>query len=231
MWVLDHSHGVFNPCTCTDELSCLTFWSLKSRNRWQVANWYKNAFSRRYDIKNTNLPIYFSNYAGAVTISLSESDVYMVLSWRDDMYGHKIMGSSGFTFSIDDESGAVAGARPAIPVSDSGFPEPNLIWMIPGRDVPCGICDILGTISSDSLSSPTVVGAGAASVRNGSNPLEQFRVRVGTGTELLQRVLPHKNSDCCIWLGFTTNNPAYEPHNFSSNWEFEFWLYRDMMNM
>jgi len=33
------------------------------------------------------------------------------------------------------------------------------------------------------------------SVSNGYNPLEWFRVRVGTGTEPLQQVLPPENSD------------------------------------
>jgi hypothetical protein len=34
------------------------------------------------------------------------------------------------------------------------------------------------------------------SVSNGSNLLEQFRVRVGTGTALLRWVLPHAIPDC-----------------------------------
>jgi hypothetical protein len=60
------------------------------------------------------------------------------------------------------------------------------------------------------------------SVSNGSNPLERFRVRVGTGTEPLQRFLPHENPDHCNWAGFTTKNPAFQPHNFGSNQVFEF---------
>jgi hypothetical protein len=55
------------------------------------------------------------------------------------------------------------------------------------------------------------------SVSNGSNPLERFLVRVGTGTEPWQRFLTHENPDCCHWAGFTTKNPAFEPHNFGSN--------------
>jgi hypothetical protein len=31
------SHGAFDPCTCTDEWSCLTIWSLKSRKSWHIA--------------------------------------------------------------------------------------------------------------------------------------------------------------------------------------------------
>jgi len=36
--VLEHSHGALDHCTCTDELSCLTIWSLKSRKRWKLVN-------------------------------------------------------------------------------------------------------------------------------------------------------------------------------------------------
>ena len=36
---LSHWHGLSDPCTCIDELSCLTIWSLKSSKCWQVAKW------------------------------------------------------------------------------------------------------------------------------------------------------------------------------------------------
>jgi hypothetical protein len=55
------------------------------------------------------------------------------------------------------------------------------------------------------------------SVSNGFNVLERFRVTVGTGTELLQRVLPHENPDRCNWAGFTAKHPALQPYNFGSN--------------
>jgi hypothetical protein len=55
------------------------------------------------------------------------------------------------------------------------------------------------------------------SVSNDSNPLEQFRVSVGTRTEPLQRFLPHENLDYSTWAGFTTKNPAFQAHNFGSN--------------
>jgi len=63
---------------------------------------------------------------------------------------------------------------------------------------------------------PTVTGS------NGSIPLERCGVRVGTGTELLQRVLPHDNPHRCNWAGFTTNNPVFQHHNFVSNQVFQF---------
>ena len=55
------------------------------------------------------------------------------------------------------------------------------------------------------------------SVSNGSNQLVWFLVRVGTGTEPLQQVLPHNNQKCCNWAGFTTQNPAFQPYNVASN--------------
>jgi len=69
----------------------------------------------------------------------------------------------------------------------------------------------------------------SGSVSNGSHTLEQFSVRVGTGTEPLKQVLPHESPDLCNWVGFTTNNPAFQPHNFLSNSVFEFWSYPDMI--
>jgi hypothetical protein len=38
--------------------------------------------SQTDDIKNDTLPIYSSAEAGAVTMASSESDIYMVISWR-----------------------------------------------------------------------------------------------------------------------------------------------------
>jgi hypothetical protein len=35
--ILSHSYGALDPCTCTDELSCRTNWSVKSRKSWHVA--------------------------------------------------------------------------------------------------------------------------------------------------------------------------------------------------
>ena len=67
-------------------------------------------------------------------------------------------------------------------------------------------------------------------VRNGSNPLERVRVRVGTGTEPLQRFSPHDNPDRCNWAGFTPKNATFQPHKFASNEVFEFWLYCDMIS-
>ena len=45
---------------------------------------------------------------------------------------------------------------------DFGFPEPTLIWQVPGQEVHCGIRDIPGTISRVSDYFPNVIGGGAA---------------------------------------------------------------------
>jgi len=47
------------------------------------------------------------------------------------------------------------------------------------------------------------------SVSNGSNPLEQFRVRVGTGTELWQRFYHMKIPDHWLLGRFPPQNPAF----------------------
>jgi len=44
---------------------------------------------------------------------------------------------------------------------DCGLTEPSLIWLRPGREVPCGFCYVPGTMSRLSISSPNVAGGGA----------------------------------------------------------------------
>ena len=45
---------------------------------------------------------------------------------------------------------------------DCSLPEPSLILQLPGREVPRGICNILGIIFRDSISSSNVMGMGFA---------------------------------------------------------------------
>jgi len=71
-------------------------------------------------------------------------------------------GSSGFAFSKGYISRSAPGSRPDMLVFDCGFIEPSLIWLLPGREVPCGICDIPETILRHFMSCPNVVSAGAA---------------------------------------------------------------------
>jgi len=82
----------------------------------------------------------------------------------------------------------------------------------------CGPSTTITTKASarkmDSMKGDTT---GTASVSNCSNPLERVWVRVRTGTEPWQQVLPHKNPDCCHWACFTTKNPSFHAHNFGSN--------------
>jgi len=56
-----------------------------------------------------------------------------------------------------------------------------------------------------------------SSVSNGYKFPVRFRVRFQPGTSPLQWVLPHKNTDCSDWAGFTTKNRAFQPDNFRSN--------------
>jgi len=112
-------------------------------------------------------------------------------------------------------------------------------------NLPCGLPNIYSPLLSpsalplylctpqsprQSLSSMYIQTPAVTSVSNSSNPQEQFRVRVGTGTEPFQWVLPHENPDHGNWTSFTTKNPAFQPPRFASNWIFELWSYRDMIN-
>jgi len=56
----------------------------------------------------------------------------------------------------------MSGQSDAIHLGDCGFPESSLIWLLLSREISCGMCDLLGTISGVSISSPNVVGAGVA---------------------------------------------------------------------
>jgi hypothetical protein len=55
------------------------------------------------------------------------------------------------------------------------------------------------------------------SISNGSNLLEQFRVRVGTGTEPLQQFYHMKNLDGCIWASFHLKAWPLQAEIFGSN--------------
>ena len=81
------------------------------------------------------------------------------------MQGYKLTGSTGFALITGDESSSIAGARLGILESDWRFLEPNLIGLLPGREVSCGICYLLETISRHFIYSPNVWRAGAATSR------------------------------------------------------------------
>lgn len=57
---------------------------------------------------------------------------------------------------------SVACTSPGLLVFECCFTEPRLEYLFPGKEVPCGICPILGTMSKHSRSSTNVVGAGDA---------------------------------------------------------------------
>ena len=59
------------------------------------------------------------------------------------------------------------------------------------------------------------LGAFMSSVSNGSNPLERFRVRVGTGTEPWQWFYHMKNLDRCHLGRFPPQNPAFPSPDIS----------------
>jgi len=61
-----------------------------------------------------------------------------------------------FAFSNINKSGSTVASPPGMLPFDCGFSEPRLIWIHCGREVPCGLCDIPGTNSTTSISSPHV---------------------------------------------------------------------------
>jgi len=112
------------------------------------------------------------------------------------MQGKKLTGSAGFAYHNIDESGSKAGSPLGMFNFDCGFTETNLIWLHPGWEVPCGLCDILATISRLSISSPHVVGRGAG---------ESSFVCGWTTARTL-------NSDLPYFLSRSSNQPAASSH-------------------
>jgi len=66
---------------------------------------------------------------------------------------------------------------------------------VPGTNAPAAVALQVFTVGNI---------VGCTSIGNGSNQLQQFRVRVGTGTRQLQRILLYENPDHCNWAGFST---------------------------
>jgi len=62
------------------------------------------------------------------------------------MQGYMHTVSTGFPFSDVDESGSAAGSPLRMLDFHCGFSEPGLILLLPGGEVPCGLCDIPGTM-------------------------------------------------------------------------------------
>jgi len=137
-------------------------WNQENFDTWQ--NWYTNCIALRYDIKNTNLPVNTSDDAGVATVCLSESNGYIVISWGGYQQGYELRSSTGFPCWRGAELGSTAGTRLGIFLFYCGFSEPSLLWQLPGHKVHCGICNIPGTISRHSMSSPNVLSAGATAL-------------------------------------------------------------------
>jgi len=59
----------------------------------------------------------------------------------------RLTGSIGFSFLISDELGSTSGGTDDKRLFDCGLPPPSLRKLLPGQEVPCGICDIPWMIS------------------------------------------------------------------------------------
>jgi len=116
-----------------------------------ILNWYI--------VTNANMRIHSSCDAGAVTMSLTESDFNVVISMGHDMDGLKLTGSTGLDCWICDQSGMWAGRRDGMHSCICGFHEPSLMWLLPGQEVHCGIYNYPGTLSRASGGSLNVIGS------------------------------------------------------------------------
>jgi len=75
------------------------------------------------------------------------------------MQGLELTGSTYYDYWIRDELGFGAGGWVRMRLSACGLREPSIIWLLPGQEVTCGICNFPGTLSRVSIGSPNVVGA------------------------------------------------------------------------
>jgi len=71
------------------------------------------------------------------------------------------MSSTGFAVWKSDELGFAAHTRPDIVVFNCSFPQPVLVWQLPGGKVPYGNCHMPGPMSRHCISSPNIIDAGA----------------------------------------------------------------------
>jgi len=173
-WFIDHIwmwSGGLHICTARTTLAH----TLMNNPCWQFGYWnpetadtyrnrFTNFFQTRYVVTNTNLAVYISGDAGAITMSSSESDFDMVISLGPYMEGKTLMGWTGFAISICDPSGNALGAGGTIWLSAWGSAESSLIWLRAGWDIIRGICDCSGMISWACLSSPNMVVDGVLAV-------------------------------------------------------------------
>jgi len=162
IWVIGLSYNAFNPCTCRDELSSLTIWSLQSRTSCQIVKLtYKLYFTETWRQKY-KFASWFLRWCR------SHQHVFVLIQYLSgDLLGRLYAGVKAYVFNrLPILNGGwirlLGGPKVIILVFDCGFPKPSLIWLIPGREVPCGICVIPGRMSRNYITSQNVVRAGAA---------------------------------------------------------------------
>jgi len=86
-----------------------------------------NYFSDSYSIKNTDLFIHSPRDTGAVTISSSQSDFYIVISLGRHIQGYTLTGSTGIDVKTGDKLVTVYGESEEMRFRVWGFPEPSVI--------------------------------------------------------------------------------------------------------
>ena len=124
-----------------------------------------NCFSKRNIINHCNLAMSSPSNAGAITISLSESDFYMVNSLYRYALRSNLPSWTHCIFGIGDELGATSGRWDTMYVCDCSLPEPSVISLLSGRDVPYGIGNFPRMTASVWIKSESFRTAGAATTR------------------------------------------------------------------
>jgi len=118
---------------------------------------YRYCISNWYIVTNDNLPIHSSGDSGAVTTSWAETDFNMGISLGRNMQGFKFTGSTCLDCWIWDQSGNGVGGRDGMHSFVCSFCQPSLIWLLPGGEVTCGICNFPETLSRVSRGSLNVL--------------------------------------------------------------------------
>jgi len=93
---------------------------------------YINGFSMWYIVNINNFAFNSSGNAGAITISLYESDFCVVISSECYTHGSMLTASVGFDFIISDKWIAVSCGNHSLPYCEFGFPHGSLIWLLLG---------------------------------------------------------------------------------------------------
>jgi len=107
-------------------------------------------------IKTSNLPLTASGDAEAITICLSQSNFYVIISWVYYTLSYQLTDSTGNDIWISDEWCAALSGSDELCLHVLDWQEHSLIWLLPGQAVTCSICNSPGLLWRLSIGSPNV---------------------------------------------------------------------------